>query len=104
MEADTIQITSKHKALSYAFAYIGGGAVSHWKYYDGVCPEKQFIVDMLNLADFHLCNSSVYKQVMNMNPSDWFDYINSSTCVICKKPLDELDPNDPSLFEDDGYM
>jgi len=46
---------------------------------------------MLNLADFQLCNTSAYKQVMNMSPSDWFEYINSSTCVICKKPLDELD-------------
>jgi len=73
-------IISKHIPLSYAFAYIGDGAVSHWKYYDGEEPDRHFVVDMLNLADYHLRNTSMFKEVTKMTPSDWFDFVNSSVC------------------------
>jgi len=74
-------------------------------YYDGEEPDRHFVVDMLNLLSYyHLRNTSIFKEVMKMTPSDWFDFVNSTVCVICKLPLDDFDLNDSSLFQDDGFV
>jgi len=80
---------SRHQALSYTYAYIGGGHVDHWKYYDQADLDKHFIVQMLQLANRHLDRMSVYRDCMVMSRSDWLDFITSKTCVLCKRSLDD---------------
>jgi len=98
-----MNVVSRHRALSFAYAYIGGGRVDHWKYYDQEDPDKEFVLQMLSLSKAHLDKMSVYRDTMVMSRGDWLDFVRSKTCVLCKRPLNDEVTDDvlaDDVFED----
>jgi hypothetical protein len=92
-------ITGHHKPLSYAFAYLAGRDVEFFKYFDGADCDKDFVLELLLLADVHLKQVSAYAKVMRMTHEDWRDYVTSDTCCICKQPLGMLVKNESGAVE-----
>jgi len=51
-------------------AYVGGGNVKQWRYYDGVDPDKKYILEMLRLKGFHFDLLSENKDNIRITAED----------------------------------